>query len=47
MNSENDNYEVIYCFEDHEYRVHCNICDENHLKSQTHINIIHKRNHSK
>ena len=45
-----DNYEVIYCTEDDEYRVFCIICDKlcierfykNHLKSQTHINIIRK-----
>ena len=43
-----DNYEVIYCSEVDEYRVYCNICDKlcierfykNHLKSQTHTNII-------
>ena len=45
-----DNYEVIYCTEDDEYRVYCKICDKlcierfykNHPKSQTHINIIRK-----
>ena len=50
MNSENDNYEVIYC-EDGEYRVYCIICDKlclerfygNHLKSRTHTNNIRKR----
>ena len=39
-------YEAIYCPEDNEYRVYCNICDKlcieryykNHLKSQTHTN---------
>ena len=48
MNS--DNHQVIYC-EDDEYRVNCEICDnlcierfyKNHLKSQTHINNIRKR----
>ena len=51
MNSENDNYEVIFCEEDGEYRVYCHICDKlctkrfhkNHLKSSTHTNNIHKR----
>ena len=49
MNS--DDYDVIYCREDNENRVYCNICDKlyierfykNHLKSQTHTNIIRKR----
>ena len=48
MNS--DNQQVIYC-EDGEFRVYCNICDElcierylrNHLKSETNINKIRKR----
>ena len=48
MNS--DNQQVIYC-EDGEYRVYCEICDKlcieryhkNHLKSQTHLNKIRKR----
>ena len=48
MNS--DNQQVIYC-EDGEYRFYCSVCDKlyieryykNHLKSQTHINNIHKR----
>ena len=43
---ESENYEVIYCPEDDEYRVYCDICDQhcierfykNHLKSQTHTN---------
>ena len=34
--------DIIYCPEDDEYRVYCEICD-NHLKSQTHINNINKR----
>ena len=42
-------YEAIYC-EDGEYRVFCDVCDalcierfyKNHLKSQKHINNIHK-----
>ena len=37
---------VIYCEDDGEYRVYCDVCDKlyierfykNHLKSQTHIN---------
>ena len=45
---------AIYC-EDDEYRVYCHVCDklcierfyENHLKSQSHINNIHKKNHFK
>ena len=48
---ESDNYDVIYCEDDGEYRVYCSICDKlsveryykNHLKSQTHTNNIHKR----
>ena len=48
MNS--DNQQVIYCEDDGEYRVYCNICDKlcieryykNHLKSQTRINTIRK-----
>ena len=23
-----DNYEVIYCLKDDEYKVYCNICDQ-------------------
>ena len=50
MDSENVNYELIYCPEDDEYRVYCEICDKlcigrfykNHLKSQTHISNIRK-----
>ena len=45
---DSDKYEVIYCPEDDEYRVYCNICDKlgterfykNHLKSKTHKNKI-------
>ena len=52
MNS--DNQQVIY-FEDGEYRVYCNFCDElcieryykNRLKSKTQTNSIRKRNHFK
>ena len=44
-----ENQLVIYC-EDGEYRVYCDVGDnlciqryyKNHLKSQTHINNIHK-----
>ena len=51
MDNESDNYEVIYRADDDEYRVYCEVCDklcieryyENHLKSGTHINKIHKR----
>ena len=47
MNSENQ--EFIYCPEDDEYRVYCDVCDnlcierfyKNHLKSQTDVNNIH------
>ena len=43
MNSENDNYEDIYCADDDENRVYCEVCDKlcigryyiNHLKSGT------------
>ena len=48
---DSENYEVIYCPEDDEYRVYCDICDKlyieryykKHLKSQTHININRKK----
>ena len=51
MDIESDNYEVIYCPEDGEYRVYCEVCDKhcieryykNHLKSGTHTNNIYKR----
>ena len=50
-----DNYEVIYWEVDKEYGVYCSICDKlcreryykDNLKSQTHTNNIHKRNHLK
>ena len=32
MSSESDNYEVIYCADDNEYRVYCQICDKLCLK---------------
>ena len=46
-----ENQLIIYCDDDGEYRVFCNICDglciqrfyKNHLKSQTHIHNIHKK----
>ena len=45
-----DNQEVIYCEDDGEYRVYCNICDKlcierfckNHPKSGTHFTNIRK-----
>ena len=48
MDSENQLF--IYCEDDGEYRVYCDICDslciqrfyKNHLKSKTHINNIRK-----
>ena len=51
---DSNNYEVIYCPEDDEYRVYCEVCDKlcieriykNHLKSQTHINKIIISNNS-
>ena len=52
MNSESDNYEVKYCADEDEYRVHCEMCDKLcgerffriHLKSGTHTNNIRKNN---
>ena len=46
-----DNQEVIYCEDDEKERVFCDVCDNlcierfyrKHLKSQTHINNIRKR----
>ena len=51
MDSDNNNYEVIYCLEDDVYRVYWEICDnlcierfhKNHLKSQTQNNIFRER----
>ena len=48
---DSDNQQVIYCDDDGELGVYCDICDKlcierfykNHLKSQTHTNNIHKR----
>ena len=47
---DNENQVVIFCEDDGEYRVYCNVCDslcierfyKNHLKSKTHINNIRK-----
>ena len=49
-NSENDNYEVIYCADDDEYRIYCSVCDKlciekyykYHLKSGTHLKNFYK-----
>ena len=46
-----DNQEVIYCEDDGEYRVYCDICDKlcierfykNHPKPQIHTNFIRKK----
>ena len=51
MDGECDIYEVIYCADDDEYRVYCEIRDthcierfcENHLKSGNHTNNFFKR----
>ena len=51
MNSESDKYEDIYCEDDGECRVYCDVCDKlcieryytNHLKSGTHTNNFYKR----
>ena len=45
------NQEILYCEDDDEYRIYCEICDklsskthfENHPKSGTHVNNTHKR----
>ena len=47
---DSENQLVIYCEDDEEYRVYCDVCDtlciqrfyKNHLKSKTHINNIRK-----
>ena len=47
---DNENQLVIYCEDDGENRVYCNICDslcierfyKNHLKSKTHLNNLRK-----
>ena len=49
-----ENQLVIYCEDDGEYRVYCDVCDKlciqrfykNHLKSKTHINNIQKTENS-
>ena len=51
---EENNYQAIYCEDDGEYRIYCDVCDnlciqrfyKNHLKSQTHMNNIHKKEKS-
>ena len=51
MNIEIDDYEIIYCAVDNEYKIYCSVCDKlcierfyrNHLKSQTHTNNFHKK----
>ena len=51
MNSDDKNEEVIYCDDDGEYGVPCNICDmlcmkrfyKNYLKSSTHSTILRKK----
>ena len=48
---DSENQLVIYCEDDGEYRVYCEVCDKicvqrfykNRSKSQTHTNNIHKR----
>ena len=45
------NHETIYCEDDGEYRIHCDICDnfclerfyKNQLKSGTHLKNFYKR----
>ena len=51
MKNEYNTQEAIYCEDDGEYRVYCNICDKlcierlykNHLKSRTHISNIRNK----
>ena len=48
---ESDNQLVIYCEDDGEYRIYCDVCDnfcnerfyKNHLKSGTQLNNFYKR----
>ena len=48
---DSDNYEVVFCPEDDEYRVYCDVSDnlcierfyKNHPKSQSHTKNIRKR----
>ena len=45
-----ENQLVVYCEDDGEYRVYCDVCDslcierfyKNHLKSKTHLNNLRK-----
>ena len=54
MTSDNNSYEVVYCEDDGESRVYCNICDKlciernytNNLKSGTHTNNFYKKQDS-
>ena len=47
---DNENHLIVYCPEDNEYKVYCDVCDnfcidrfyKNHLKSKTHINNFRK-----
>ena len=47
---DSDEQLIVYCPEDSEYKVYCDVCDnfcierfyKNHLKSRTHLNIIRK-----
>ena len=47
---DSDEQLIVYCPEDNEYKVYCDVCDnfcierfyKNHMKSKTHINNIHK-----
>ena len=51
MNGEKDNYEVLYCADDINYRMNCEVCDKicieryykKHLESGTHTNNFYKR----
>ena len=47
---DSEDYKAIYCEDDGEFRVYCDVCDnlcierfyKNHLKSNTHLNNIRK-----
>ena len=51
---DSENQDVIYCDDDGEFRVYCEICDKlcfeqfykNHLKSGTHLNNFFKKQRS-
>ena len=51
---DSDNQKYLYSADDDEYRKYCDVCDKlavdrsfiNHLKSRTHINIIHIKQYS-